>query len=48
MQEVPYTAQVLCGVYRAHALLSPHDNGVAEVILMAEHPRDFIKNAPKR
>ena len=48
MQGVPYQAQVQLGVYQANALLSPHDSDCAEVILMVERDRDFIKNVRNR
>ena len=48
MHQVPYKAQVRPGVYWADALLSPINSEVAEVILMVERPRYFIKNMPNR
>ena len=48
MQEVLYKAQVQRGVYRAHALLSPCDRGVPDVILMLEGPGDHLVNLPSR
>ena len=48
VQEVPYIAQVQCGVYRAHALLSPHNKGVAKVILMVQRPDDHLSNLRSR
>ena len=48
MQEVPYKAQVQRGVYCVHALLSPRDSGIAEVMLMVEGPGDHLVNLPSR
>ena len=46
--DVPYQAQVQQGIYRAHAVLSPCDEGVAKVILMVDSPRDHLINLPSR
>ena len=48
MQEVPHKAQVPCGMYQAAAVLSPGNGNTADVILMLEHPGDFVKNMPSR
>lgn len=47
-QGVPCRAQVLCGIYQAHAILSPNDNKAADVILMVQHPHEFVTNLPNR
>ena len=48
-QGVPYAGdKVLYGMYQAHAVLSPGDSSDADVILMLEHPEDYMKNLPSR
>ena len=49
MQGVPYAGdRVLCGVYQAHAVLSPRDSSIADLILVLERPEHSIKNFPSR
>ena len=49
MQGVPYAGdRVLGGVYLAHAVLSPRDSSIADLILVLERPEHFIKNFPSR
>ena len=45
---VPYQAQVPCGRYRAHAVLTAHGGSAAQAILMIERPQDTFANAPTR
>ncbi len=48
-QGVPYAGdKVLYGMYQAHAVLSPRDSSVADVILMLERPEDHIMKSPGR
>ena len=48
VQELPYQAQVQRGVYWADALLSAHDRGNVEVMLVVEGPGDHLTNLPNR
>ncbi|KAL3149758.1 hypothetical protein ABBQ38_013584 [Trebouxia sp. C0009 RCD-2024] len=47
-QNLSYKLQVPFGVYRADAVLYPHHSNGAEVLLMLEHPNEYISNLPNR